>query len=441
MTASSVYLPEDLHRFIQTAGENDFVEAKGPMFWDGKRASAELTKDIIAFANSREGGTIVIGKAEKGRQNGLSEEQAATFDTTRVAKWVNNHCSPKVRLTCHPIMYEGLRYIVIKIAEFDDIPVLCIKNWEDSNKLVLKQGTLFVRNTNAESTPIQNVDELRVLIGLATVKRKDEFASILQVLTSGHSIISRPSDDEQFKEEWASMYPDLEADFGAQSQLGAWQMSFHPVNYEPERYDELAVLKKLIEKHTVRYQDEFPSIHYSSHVREWGISSHSHRDAFGASRTGLFLFLRQFREDQSDYKSPWEPISGDADHFRNRSWPKGEWMEYKWNMFLVMEFFLFMSRFVHELEPADEVKYELVAQPLSGRHLVSLDPYVDILASDSCRANVFRYTRTIPAASLIASWEAECAKTLSRFFEFFGKEFSPEGILKWIERFKNRSFF
>ena len=42
------------------------LDAKGPMDWDGGEASAGLTKDILALANCRDGGVIVVGKEEPG---------------------------------------------------------------------------------------------------------------------------------------------------------------------------------------------------------------------------------------------------------------------------------------------------------------------------------------------------------------------------------------
>jgi hypothetical protein len=46
----------ELIRFIEAAGENENIDAKGPVEWDGGVTSAGLTKDIISFANSRDGG-------------------------------------------------------------------------------------------------------------------------------------------------------------------------------------------------------------------------------------------------------------------------------------------------------------------------------------------------------------------------------------------------
>src|SRR5688572_761700 len=77
---------EDFARWIDLSGENDFIDAKQHFAWDGSDASASLAKDIAAFANSRDGGVLVIGKAEMPDGSyalqGVTPEQAASFDTT-----------------------------------------------------------------------------------------------------------------------------------------------------------------------------------------------------------------------------------------------------------------------------------------------------------------------------------------------------------------------
>ncbi len=89
----SVFSNEELIRYIEAAGESANIDAKAPMTWDGNEESANLTKDVLALANCRDGGVLVIGKSEsngKFTYDGLTPDQDASFDTTKVAKWVNN---------------------------------------------------------------------------------------------------------------------------------------------------------------------------------------------------------------------------------------------------------------------------------------------------------------------------------------------------------------
>lgn len=144
---------EELARWVRTSGESDFVDAKGPMLWDGADTSASLAKDIASFANSRDGGVIVIGKSEAGdgsfSYDGLSPEQAASFDTTKVGQWVNARFAPPVRLSCHQAELDGRKFVVIIIQEFDDVPSLCVKSFQETGNPknhLLREGTIIVRN-------------------------------------------------------------------------------------------------------------------------------------------------------------------------------------------------------------------------------------------------------------------------------------------------------
>src|SRR5438874_874897 len=127
MPVSITCKSDELVRFIEAAGENANIDAKGPMQWDGGAASAGLTKDIIALANSRDGGVLVIGKEElqpgKFVATGLSAAQVSSFDTTKVATWVNNHCSPFVKLVCYRQEHQSREFVVVTVSEFHDVPV------------------------------------------------------------------------------------------------------------------------------------------------------------------------------------------------------------------------------------------------------------------------------------------------------------------------------
>ena len=126
----------ELVRYITYSGESDSIDAKGPTCsGDGGVESAKLAKDIAAFANSRDGGVIVVGKEEPSPGQfvltGLTQQQADSFDTTKVAAWINNRFSPPIRLVCHRQQHNGLIFIVITVAEFNDVPVMCIKSYQD----------------------------------------------------------------------------------------------------------------------------------------------------------------------------------------------------------------------------------------------------------------------------------------------------------------------
>ena len=211
-------------------------------------------------------------------------------------------------------------------------------------------------------------------------------------------------------------------------------MQFHPTSFQEERWENADDLKSLIEKHSIRIGDEFPSVRYNYQVYEWGICSHEMEDIFGLTRSGLFIANRVFREDTTQFKNPWQP---------NPDILPGQWFEFQWNMAQVIEFFMFMSRFCHEYQAGEEIVYDISASPLVNRVLVSVNPRIHMIQQQApCRGNVFLRKRTVPVEYLRSTWEDECAKTLFRLFELLSsRPMELSTFQKWIERFKNRTFW
>ena len=439
MSPLGTHSSEELIRFIEAAGESANIDAKGPMEWDGGEASAGLTKDILALANCRDGGVIVVGKEEiqpgKFVLTGLSEPQAASFETTKVATWVNNHCSPPVNLVCYRQDHEGQPFVVIAVSEFHDVPVICTKDFilpAKPQKFLLRKGTVYVRTANAESAPLSSVEEMRQLIGLATTKRADQMLAMFQAMMKGRPLLAEKPHEELFEAEREEVRAALDSEFKGQASQGAWTFLCHPVRHQAARWEETDTLKKVIERSVVRVRQEFPPISYGTHVREWGICNRHYEDAFALTRSGLFMSIRPFRENTVAFKNPWQP---------NPDIPAGQWLDFKLNLSLVIEFFLFLSRFAENFEVGEELVYEVTAGPLAGRRLASMDGNIHLDPTEPCRASMFRRNKVITVEALRASWEEPCAKTLYAFFELFpGPSISPDTLLKWVDKFKERKF-
>ena len=58
-----------------------------------------------------------------------------------------------------------------------------------------------MRNANAASAPVETVEELRTLIGLATKKRSDELFATFHAMLQGRPLVPPPTHEEQFQHE------------------------------------------------------------------------------------------------------------------------------------------------------------------------------------------------------------------------------------------------
>ncbi|WP_339684981.1 ATP-binding protein [Gimesia maris] len=444
-----IFTSNHLIDFIEATGESINIDAKGPMQWDGGEVSAGLTKDIIAFANSRDGGVIVIGKEEPstGRfvLTGLTDAQADSFDTTKVATWVNNHCTPPVNLVCNRVEHKGLEFIVMTVDEFSDVPVLCTKQYEvpippekqkdkKKQKVILKKGEIYVRSANAASTPLTSIEELRTLIGRVTVKRADEMLGMIQLMMKGQPFYEPKQEIDPFLTERKIVSESLTDELEGKVSSGAWTLVCHPVSHNPTRWDESNEMKDIVTNGVVNLRKSFPPVNREMHVRDWGICNQAFGDAFGFTRSGFFMAMRLFRENSVVFKNPWQP---------NPDIPAGEWLDFKYNIGIIIEFYMFLSRLVEEYEVGEEIYVELVAEPLTGRRMASMDANTHFDPTEPCRSTKFRYKNVFKIESLRANWEEPCIKALCRFLELFiTNEFLElERIMsRAVDSFKHRRF-
>jgi hypothetical protein len=121
----------------------------------------------------------------------------------------------------------------------------------------------------------------------------------------------------------------------------------------------------------------------------------------------------------------------------------GGWLDFKPNVYNIIEMFMFMVRLVEEFEPGEEFAFRLRADSLDGRTLVSTDPQVTVSFGppEPCRANVFDERKQLTVEEFRADWRDMCAAMMKSFFECFPRESIPtETMLKWVERFEDRKF-
>ena len=91
-------LPSGLRNILCRGYESKDLDYKHPMAWDeaDKSSCCGLVKDILAMANTR-GGFISIGVSQQPLGysfDGVSPDQAKTFDTTRLNCFLQAYADP-----------------------------------------------------------------------------------------------------------------------------------------------------------------------------------------------------------------------------------------------------------------------------------------------------------------------------------------------------------
>lgn len=133
----------DLDQLLKSKKETPNLDYKETLIWDRSHRDEklEITKDILAMANTQDGGRIVFGVRDGDFEVvGLSNEAYDSFDTTPVNQFLHNYADPT--FTCSVIKQEieGKKVVVIDIPEFSEVPIVCKQSANSSsNTEILKK--------------------------------------------------------------------------------------------------------------------------------------------------------------------------------------------------------------------------------------------------------------------------------------------------------------
>lgn len=172
---------QEFREMLAYGREQPGVEFKGSgSRTANKQLQAKVIRAVLSMANRRYGGIVVVGvdEGENGAlvPTGLSEPDLATWNNyDDLADAISRYTDPSVRFDLETRDYTGKKYIVIRVYEFDDIPVLCKRDYPD----VLREGACYVRTRRKpETAEIPTQSEMRDLLELATIKALRKYVSV-----------------------------------------------------------------------------------------------------------------------------------------------------------------------------------------------------------------------------------------------------------------------
>jgi hypothetical protein len=152
--------------------ETKGIEFKGPGSADDLSHLAVIIRAMLAMANRRDGGRIVVGVTEQGGVSnlvGLSDHELASWsDHDSISDRVAAYADPSIEFTITEMTdTAGQKFVVLEVTEFDSVPVICRKSYGN----VLADGACYVRpRRKPESVPVRSAADMRDLIELATEK-------------------------------------------------------------------------------------------------------------------------------------------------------------------------------------------------------------------------------------------------------------------------------
>ena len=120
------------------------TEFKGPGPISDRQLFAQITKAVLGMTNRRDGGRVIIGVEDNsGTPNpiGLTKPDIDTWKYDDVAAKLAEYADPSVSFDLKIEKHNGKDYVILYIGEFNDIPILCKKDYSD----VLRKGACYVR--------------------------------------------------------------------------------------------------------------------------------------------------------------------------------------------------------------------------------------------------------------------------------------------------------
>ncbi len=167
---------EELKELISFGREQLGVEFKGPGSRDDRKFFALIAKAMIGMANRRDGGKIIIGVCEDTNKklipDGLSKKQLATWKYDDIANSIDEYADPSLHFELSQPTFMDNQFVVIEVNEFEDIPILCKKTYDDT----LRKGACYVRpRRKPETTEIPSQSDMRDLLSLAVEKGLRKF--------------------------------------------------------------------------------------------------------------------------------------------------------------------------------------------------------------------------------------------------------------------------
>ena len=197
---------QEFRELIAIGHEQSGVEFKGPGSRTDKPLLAKVIRAALGMANRRDGGRIIIGVNEDDNgapiPTGISDQHLDTWSYDELAYLLDEFSYPNVLFDLKTKKFDGKNFVVIEIREFDDIPVLCNRNYGE----VLRKGACYVRpRRKPETSEIPAQADMRDLLDLAVEKRLRKFIATASKAGLLPTPAGLPSDSDRFNQQVKSL--------------------------------------------------------------------------------------------------------------------------------------------------------------------------------------------------------------------------------------------
>lgn len=425
-------LEEDIRQLLKIKTESKNLDYKEGLNWDTspKDKKLEIVKDILAMANTQDGGKIIFGvKNDNLEFTGLKEDDFKSFDPTKVNDLLHNYTEPIHSCQVYKQKIDEKYVVVIDVPEFPEIPIICKKEApsSDNNKQILKKGQIYIRTEKASSEAISSVEEMREFLGRAITKKGDELLRNIERLIKGKPVKPTEESKEKYREEINEANEFFSENLGNElKKYGYWEISAYPTDYNPKRISDHKQIRELIDKSEAKRSGwNFPFTDLSSNSSNFTKGRQSftidgiYIEGYRAYQSGLFTWKSVIWEDVQGYKGNGNPV-----------------LSFERVIMIITEFFLFFKRYYELIAPESDLHFEITINGAKDRKIFSLGR-----GFDSMRFQAYKYISTEnriyvyddkKVVELKVMYKEIAIQIIKRIFTIFNwNEISEEFIDKW----------
>lgn len=422
---------EDIRQLITLKTETKNLDYKESLNWDksSKDEKLEIVKDILAMANTQDGGKIIFGvRNEDFKHIGMSHEDFESFDQTKVNDFSHKYTEPKHSCQVYKHTIDGKRVVAINVPEFEEVPIICkadANSSKDSSKQILKKGQIYIRTDKATTGTISSAEEMREFLGRAISKKGDELLHTIDRLIKGKPLKPTEKSKERYNEEIKEAEAFLSENIGKElKNYGHWAIYAYPTEYVPNRISDQNKIKEIIQNkrtdlgglYFFPYIDFDNASNFTKGTQSytiWDMYIEGHR----VYESGMFIWKRAFWEDIK-CKSDGKPL-----------------LEYLSLIQLITGIFLFFKRFYEEIAADSDLHIKLVLHQTGDRKLVSAKP-LGLRGEYVAKVDPICIEETIKVVELRASFKEIANNVILQIFRVFNwNDITEERIDRWQTEF------
>ena len=423
---------KDLETTIEAKSESPNLDYKETLIWDRSHRDKklEIIKDILAMANTQDGGSIVFGVRDSDFEVvGLSIEAYDSFDTTPVNQFLHNYADPA--FTCSVLKQENeeKKVVVIDVPEFSEVPIVCKQSANSSsNTEILKKGAVYIRTKDCSSEQISTADEMRSILAIGLTRKSDELLGLIQKLITGKPLQETVEDKKLYDEEIGESREFFESNLTAD--VGSWELVVYPTTYNPNLIQNSIVAGNIVEKSVVRLRGlDFPHVdgngnksNFSNGKQSYTVSENvGVQEAWRMHRSGLFVWKDYLKEDLRGYDQDGKKV-----------------LYFVSAIYSLTEIMLFLKRIYAETLGIESIHIELTLNGCKGRMLGEGQPGLLHWEYISGEEKIL-VKRDVKTVELMASFESVARDLVREIFMMFNWNDPVESMLvDWQKKLLER---